>query len=236
MHAGRGPSSGAEGPLPEAEASRAGWVAAVLLVALAAALVGAIALRAGDERLDQVLGPPAWGPTGPASTPPTTARPPTTTPSTTPPTASAPTTAAPSTTGPPVEPTTAPTTGAPLPEVELRAGPGGGSGEIWLEWQAVPGAVGYRVLRAAAPDEPPVVVADVDVTTGALVAGPEVVDVWSAEHGYRPEGPPLEAPDGSARFEYVEVGDSGRTACLRVVAYDAAGEGPAPAAVCTSPP
>jgi hypothetical protein len=117
----------------------------------------------------------------------------------------------------------------------LHAGPGGGSGEIALDWNAVPTATGYRVLRSEAAGGPFGVVADFDVTTGRVSAADDVVNIWSAQHSYVPARNTLNRPDRSPWFQYVEVSRTGER-CFRVVAYNAAGNGPASAVVCGSPP
>jgi hypothetical protein len=117
----------------------------------------------------------------------------------------------------------------------VTAGPGGGSGEIVVRWDAVAGATGYRVLRSPDPDGTFAAVAGIDVTTGAATASPGVTTIWSAGHTYVPSGGTLSAPDPSPWFEYVEVGGP-RNRCFRVVARNAVGDGPASATACGSPP
>jgi hypothetical protein len=116
----------------------------------------------------------------------------------------------------------------------VRAGPGGGSGEIVLDWDAVPAATGYRVLRSEAAGGPFEVVADFDVTTGRVSAADDVVNIWSAQHSYVPARGTLDGPDRSPWFQYVEVSRTGER-CFRVVAYNAAGDGPASVVACGSP-
>ena len=103
-----------------------------------------------------------------------------------------------------------------------------------LDWDAAAGATGYRVLRAAAVDGPFEVVADLDVTTGSTTAAPEVVNIFSEQHSYRPSDGPLAAPDPSPQFHYVDVTSGER--CFQVIAYNAAGDAPASAVACGSPP
>jgi cytoskeletal protein RodZ len=116
----------------------------------------------------------------------------------------------------------------------ITAGPGGGSGEVELAWDAVAGATGYRVLRGAAIDGPFGPAADLDVTTGSTTASPGVVNIFSEQHSYLPSDGPLGAPDQSPRFQYVEVTSGER--CFRVIAYNAVGNGPASTSACGSPP
>lgn len=146
-----------------------------------------------------------------------------------------------STTSPP-SPTTAPTTTPPGPGsvavVEARTG--GGSGETEIGWNAVRHATGYRVLRSTVDGGPWDVLIEIDVTTGE-VAGPQPTDtrlvtIWSSQHRYRPGTvDPLTAPDTSDRFQMVEVGGPGQR-CYRVVAFNAAGDGPASTPACAVPP
>jgi hypothetical protein len=131
--------------------------------------------------------------------------------------------------GPPPAPAAVP--GAPT---IIRVGPGGGSGEVHLIWGAVPNATGYRVLRSNAPDGQFEVAAEIDITTGTATAAAGVVNVFSEEHSYIPPGDPLEAPDQSSQFEYVDVGADQR--CFAVIAFNAKGDGPASAVSCGVPP
>jgi hypothetical protein len=103
----------------------------------------------------------------------------------------------------------------------IRAGPGGGSGEILVHWDGVGGATGYRVLRSGGVGGPYAVVADYDVVTRRTTAAEDGIMVWS--------------PDGSPWFEYVEVGGR-RVAWFKVVAYNAGGDAPPSVAVSGSPP
>jgi hypothetical protein len=118
---------------------------------------------------------------------------------------------------------------------DVTAGAGGGSGEIAVRWDAVAGATGYRVVRAPTPGGSFSTVAAIDVTTGVATAVPEVTTIWSAGHSYVPPGPVLTSPDPSPWFEYIEVGGA-RERCFRVIARNAAGDGPASATACGSPP
>jgi hypothetical protein len=154
-------------------------------------------------------------------------------------TTTATTTTAATPTAPPVV-TPAPPPPTPPPAVpggvtDVRAGPGGGSGEIVAGWDAVTGATGYRVLRSATPDGPFEVAAAIDVTTGRATSAAGVVNVWSQQHSYVPPTGTLSGPDTSPWFEYVEYGSAPQR-CFKVVAVDAAGEGPASPVACGSPP
>jgi hypothetical protein len=147
-----------------------------------------------------------------------------------------------STSVPSSTPTTVPvsitTTRAAVPGVVdvVTAGPGGGSGEIKLRWNAVANVTGYRVLRASAAIGPFSVNADIDTTTGKATAGSDVTNIWSQQRSYVPSGATTAMPDSSPWFEYVEVISGGAAPrYFRVVAYNANGEAPASAIVCGSP-
>jgi hypothetical protein len=118
--------------------------------------------------------------------------------------------------------------------VHPTARTGGGSGEVAVGWEAVPGATGYRVLRSAAPGGPFAVVADFDIGTARTTAAPDVVNIWSERHSYVPDGGALGGPDRSLRFDYVDVGP--RQRCYQVIAYNGAGDGAVSGTVCGSPP
>lgn len=141
------------------------------------------------------------------------------------------------TTGSSTSTSTTTTTLAPVPPavVVVEASAGAGSGEVTLDWDAVPGATGYRIRRAGTVAGPFVEVADVDVTTGATTAEDEVVNLWSAAHSYIPSDGPLEAPDPSPSFQYVE-GSAAAPRCYQVVAYNLSGSAAPSTAVCGSPP
>jgi len=126
--------------------------------------------------------------------------------------------------------TTAPATTAPRGQVpdqptDVQARPGGGSGEISVYWGPVARATGYRVLRSATAGGRFVVIADMNVTTGATTKAAGVTTIWSANHNYRPGGPGLTTPDTSPWFELIDVGNDPRW--FKLVAYNAAGQGPA---------
>jgi hypothetical protein len=117
----------------------------------------------------------------------------------------------------------------------LTAGPGGGSGEITVRWDAVARATGFRVLRSDTAAGPFDVAANFDITTGTTTAAPDVVNIWSAQHSYVPSQGTLDGPDQSPWFEYVEYSGAPQR-CYRVIAYNASGDGPASAVACGGPP
>jgi hypothetical protein len=136
------------------------------------------------------------------------------------PTTAAPTTVAPTTTAPGTTTTRAPAARpaeAPVP----TASAGGGSGEVSLRWHAVPGASGYRVQRAASPQGPFEVAADVDVVSGHTTLATGVTNLWSP---------------AADQFEYIEVIGAASVRYLRVLAYNDGGEGPVSETVCAAPP
>ena len=102
----------------------------------------------------------------------------------------------------------------PGPVTVLDAGQGGGSGEIALQWEGVPLAVGYRVYRAEAPDGPFAVSAEVDASSGENNLGGAFV--WSPE------------PNS---YEYIEVTGDGPV-YFRIIAFSEFEEGPASVVVC----
>ena len=116
----------------------------------------------------------------------------------------------------------------------VSAGPAGGSGEVMLTWDAVTNAMGYRVPRSDAADGQFEIVADLDVTTGSATAAADVVNIYSDQHSYVPARGTLDGPDRSPRFSYVDLGSEQR--CFRVIAYNAAGDGPASVVACGAPP
>jgi Protein of unknown function (DUF4232) len=134
----------------------------------------------------------------------------------------------------PYAPGPPPTTGPVLPAVAAVARTGGGSGEVVLDWKAVPHATGYRVIRANSAGGRIRVVADFEITTGRVTADPGVVNIWSAGHNYVPDRSRLTRIDQSPWFQYVDL-DAGRR-CYRVLAYNSTQDGPLSAVTCAAPP
>jgi hypothetical protein len=147
----------------------------------------------------------------------TTAVPTTTAPPTTTGTAHATTT-----TRPPATTTAASPGVVPEAVTVIEAMSGGGSGEIEVQWDAVTGATGYRVLRSAAGGGPFAVVADYDMATGHATTFDDHITVWH--------------PSDQGWLQYVEYGDAPRTRWFCVVAYNDAGDAPPSAVVSGSPP
>lgn len=116
----------------------------------------------------------------------------------------------------------------------VGVGPGGGSGEVQLTWEALANATGYRVLRSATVDGEFEVTAELDATTGAATAPADVANVFSDQHSYIPPRGTFEGPDQSPQFSYVDVGS--RQRCFRVIAFNSAGDGPASDVACGAPP
>jgi hypothetical protein len=116
----------------------------------------------------------------------------------------------------------------------ITADKGGGSGEVVVRWNAVPGATGYRVLRRIGNGSF-TTTADFDTTTGATTVADGVVNVWSQGYSYQPVRNPFPGQDHSPWFEYVDVGDRTQR-CYQVVAYNDSGDAPASAIACGSPP
>ena len=106
----------------------------------------------------------------------------------------------------------------------VTAGPGGGSGETLVNWNAVPDAIGYRVYRSSTPSGPFVAAASVTAATGATIiefgGSYEYIQIWKPS---------------STAYEYVEAVDNAR-AYFRVAAFNAGGTGPLSGVVCGSPP
>jgi hypothetical protein len=155
----------------------------------------------------------------------------TTTTSTTVPTTTSTTAAGETTTARPT--TAAPRGRVPGPVPDVSANPSAGSGEIAVRWGPATGATGYRVLRSATAGGRFVVAADINVTTGATTEADGVTTIWSANHNYRPGGPRLTTPDTSPWFELIDVGNDPRW--FKLVAYNAAGQGPVSAAYYSVP-
>lgn len=122
--------------------------------------------------------------------------------------------------------TSAVTTTAPPPAAvaEVRAAPGGGSGEIAVTWRGVPGANTYRVERATAP-QGPFETSGVIGTDGSVTRGEGVVNLFAA---------------GDGTFTYVEVitglANGGVARWFRVLALGAGGTSAPSRVVCGAPP
>ncbi len=141
----------------------------------------------------------------------------------------APTTPSPAQTSPAPTPAASPPPAVTLP----RAAPGGGSGEIVLDWLTVAGATAYRVEHASSVGGPFTVAASVDVVTGKATSVPEVVNLWSSVYSYIPSSgsaPPSALPTS---IQYVEV--AGGQRWFRVIASNAAGAAPASPVVSAAP-
>lgn len=123
------------------------------------------------------------------------------------------------TTPPPVEEEPPPPPGA---VTVIAIGPAGGSGEVYMSWDLVVDATGYRVYRADSPDGPFVAAASYDVASGGST------DEYAGSHEYvgiYPQGGTL---------VYVEA-VTGGLAYLQVVAFNEGGEGPRSATMCGEP-
>jgi hypothetical protein len=174
---------------------------------------------------------PSTEPTTPTtpSTEPTTPTTPSTEPTTT--TAPAPDPTTPTTTAPAPDPTTPPppsptaTVAAPGRVTGVHAGSGGGSGEIYVSWDTIPDATGYRVYRSTAASGPFVASASIDVATGKtsieFAGGYEFIGIWAPSWG---------------GFEYDEAVYVSGPGYFRVTAFNSGGEGPPSSVVCGSPP
>jgi hypothetical protein len=124
----------------------------------------------------------------------------------------------------------------PVAVTAITARPGGGSGEVAVTWGAVAGATGYRVSRSSAPSGPYSVSVDLNLATAEVTVADSVANVFSpgsAEYfpvlTFQP-GDPL--PND---FEYIDLGGL-EPRYFRVVAYNAAGDGPPSVVVCGSAP
>jgi hypothetical protein len=104
----------------------------------------------------------------------------------------------------------------------VRAGHGGGSGELNVAWDGVPGATGYRVSRANTPSGPFSITADINMATGAITHPADVINVFSFVEG------------GSRHFGYTEIviNPGNQRHYFHVTAYNAAGSGPPSVLVC----
>jgi hypothetical protein len=201
------------------------WAAAAGLIA-AVAVIALVAMLAGGDDDDRASDRTTTTSSSTTSTSVTTID--STSSTSAPPTSSTPTaTAAPTTTA--VAP-------APVPGAVtvVRTYTGAGSGEVQVDWDAVPGATGYRIIRPAGAGNAPTVMAEIDVMTGTATALPPVANVWSEDRNYLPPRGPWTGPDPSVHFHYVDLGEGER--CFQVIAFNAAGDGPPSVVVCGSPP
>lgn len=209
---------------------RVAGVSALALVVVA--VVGGGAL--GVDRLTHEVPPadddvvteptPTWTPSPTRA--PTPSQTPTETPTATPTEMPTPT-ETPSTPPPEPEPeeTTPPPPPAPPGAVsQLRAAPGGGSGEILVWWEPAEGATGYTVYRADAADGSFTAAASIDVTTGAVTV------TYGAWYEYIGMVQGIQTPTA---IEYVEA--IGTAGYFRVAAFNAGGEGPWSRTVCAPP-
>jgi hypothetical protein len=121
-------------------------------------------------------------------------------------------------------PSKPPTVAVPGPVTVITAGAGGGSGEVQVWWDPVPGATGYRVYRSDSPDGPFTKSASYDVATGKTT----IEYVLSSEYI-------VIEPSWPQGFEYIEVISEGPT-YFQVKALNVGGEGPPSAVVCGTPP
>jgi hypothetical protein len=194
-----------------------------VLVGAAAAVLAAgalIVVWAGEDDAETVAGPD------------TTLEHEATTTSTTIPTT---TTAVEESTTTPTDGTTSTAPRGPVPDqpTDVRARPSAGSGEISVYWGPVARATGYRVLRSATAGGRFVVIVDMNVTTGATTKAAGVTTIWSANHNYGLGRPRLATPDTWPWFEVIDVGNDPRW--FKLVAYNAAGPGPASAVLYSVP-
>lgn len=131
-------------------------------------------------------------------------------------------------------PATSTPSGRPGAVTGVTVTPGGGIGEVVLDFNRARNAVGYRVFRSDRAGGPFVLVAKFNVFTGHVTVVEGVVNLFSAQHQYVPAAGPLLVPDGSARFELVDLRGSGEPTCFGVIAYNTAGDGVGSTVVCGS--
>ena len=194
---------------------RAGRAAAFVVVAVP--VLGGAAFGLGHLWRDA---PPEPGATPSATVSPTVVASPSPSPSPTPSPSPSPTaTTTTTTTSAPPPPPPASVPGA-LSGVSAQ--PGGGSGEIVVNWSATSNATGYRVYRAATADGPFERAAGYTVATGATKiyygGSYEYIQIW---------------PSSDSTFQYVEA--SIGPGCFRVAAFNDAGTGPKSGVVCSDP-
>ena len=114
----------------------------------------------------------------------------------------------------------------PAQVVVRHAGHSGGSGEIEVTWDAVPGATEYDVARSSTAAGPFYPAASVSLTTGRVILARGVTNLWSY----------LPALSTVRRYQYVEVitGTNPRR-YYQVTASNHAGSAPPSATVCGTP-
>ena len=211
-----------------------------MLAVASVAVVGMAALGLGW--LGQTA-PPAVFPSPPTSssaspdsstTPTPTVEPSTPSPSLTPSASSTPTTTPSLHTTAAPRPSKTPTAAVPGAVTFVKAGSGGGSGEIALWWDAIANATGYRVYRSDSPNGPFVRSASINLTTGVTTLGANVYNLWSPPANQPPY--PAVPPGATApqHFEYIEVTNSDPH-YFQVTAFNAGGEGPRSVVVCGRP-
>jgi hypothetical protein len=106
----------------------------------------------------------------------------------------------------------------------VKAGSGGGSGEIMVWWDPVADSTGYRVYRSDLPDGPFVASASFDVATGTTTI--------EYNHWYEYI---VISPSWPQGFAYVDAIGIENPVYFRVTAFNAGGEGPRSVAVCGRP-
>ena len=123
----------------------------------------------------------------------------------------------------------------------IRGGPGGGSGEIGVDWTGVPGATGYRIERADTSNGPFSIAADLNLVSGAVtMVGPGVGNITGDQQNFYPPSAATHAGAAPSRyFRYVEfpvVGYTFSRHYFRVTAYNSNGDGARSVVVCGTPP
>ena len=103
-----------------------------------------------------------------------------------------------------------------------------------LDWGAVSGADGYKILRSSSANGPLTQTVKLNVVTGVTSAATGVINIRSDQHSYVP-AKKMTGRDTSKSFEYVETIGSGKR-CFKVVAFNTAGDSAASKVVCGNPP
>jgi hypothetical protein len=208
--------------------NRPRWIWPVTAVIVVVVLLSTAVAWSGDGDDETSTG------SGSTTTEPSTTTSTSTTTASTTTTTTAPTTTtvrATTTTSPPPTMTTVPAVPVPGAAV-VTVSRAGGSGEISVRWNAVPGATGYRVLRQVG-SRPFKTVADFDITTGATTAADDISNIWSEGYTYRPVLRPFPGVDHSPWFEVVDY-RFGPQRCFKVIAYNPSGDAPASNTGCAS--